>query len=503
MTELMPMRVQPSSFDGQFLLVANNGSPASSPGPDGLPDADVHTLPSMRLEVVAPLDVTRVFDATGREIGALLGTPIDYRRGQMITQRLDLPVALGSDPDAVIEEHIYRLGGSWLFVLDAAPFARVYLDACGSLSAVYDPETRRVAATSLCLLTPEEAEDRFETDMFEALKVIRDGWFPAGLTAHRGIRRLMPNFYLDVTSFETRRHWPRDPIPRADDPAEACAIILESTRQTIRTIAAHHPVSQALTAGNETRMLLAAIRGDYTNIEFVTVAAKAAGLDLDRAKELAARFNLPHRIIPLQQGDAAQAADWFARVGYCIGGPHINTHPTINALENRRYFIGGLGGEIGRAFSWRESDTDDTPATAEGVWARMGMPMERRALEAVSEWLPSVEDLPGLLQLDLAYTELRMGCWGFALSYGNARPIDIHPLISRESFAAMLSLPPEWRRMAAGSNRMIGEVITQDWPELMDLPISRYGDWRDQWGTIRRAIENPYLIVKKIRKKLS
>jgi hypothetical protein len=134
----------------------------------------------------------------------------------------------------------------------------------------------------------------------------------------------------------------------------------------------------------------------------------------------------------------------------------------------------------------------------------MGLPPHPRGVAAVERWLKNlrnyVGELPTLLILDLAYLEIRMGCWGFALSYTNSDPTDIHPLIGRDNFAAMLSLPPEWRRMQNGTNLMIQSVIRQGWPELLDLPIGRYGDFRDRVGFVRRVHRQPHLLAKKLRK---
>jgi hypothetical protein len=60
----------------------------------------------------------------------------------------------------------------------------------------------------------------------------------------------------------------------------------------------------------------------------------------------------------------------------------------------------------------------------------------------------------------------------------------------------MLALPPEWRR----SNKLIRSAVVQNWPELLDLPINRYGDVRDMLRLAGRAVRKPHLIVKKARK---
>lgn len=480
----------PRDFDGQF-MIADRAEALDAP--------QTHALEGTRLAVRPPLPVVPVEDRDGRRVGLLLGLPISAE-GHLLRDRLRLDSVWGRDVDAMVEHAIYALAGSFLFVLDDGAHRRLYLDACGSLSAVYDPATRRAAATSLQLVAPAEEASRFRADLYEALSIARDGWFPAGLTAHDGIRRLMPNHYLDLDDFETRRHWPRAPIARAAAPRAACGTILSEMRRTMSAAAAEGPAYVSLTAGNETRMLVAAARGLRADFTYVTVRAEGVELDRVRAEELAARFGLAHRLIPLRESDAAGARDWHARTGYTFGGPHMRTHPTTHALRDREFFLGGLGGEIGRGFFWRKTDDDDTPLDAEGLWARMGLPPQPEVLPHVARWQEGVRDLPTLLQLDLAYLELRMGCWGFAPCYASVTPLRLHPLISRASFEAMLSLPPGWRRMQDRSNRMIREVIAQGWPELLELPISRYGDWRDHTGFVVRALRQPHLITKKLRK---
>lgn len=483
----------PKDYSGQFLI---------SFEPQDHPDATAIQLETVQVTAFDGLPAIAVHDASGRQIGLLLGHPVDYRAGTMPQGRLDLPAPMGDTPDGFVETHIYALGGSFLFVLDHGGTTRLYLDACGSMGAVYDPQTRQVGATSPLLVSPADADMRFEADLYEFLNIDRDGWFPAGMTAHRGVFRLMPNFYLDLADFSTHRHWPKTQIPQSDDPAATCGRIGRSVHDILAAITNSGPVHMALTAGNETRILTACSRDLLDAITFVTVdAGGIAELDRDRACELVARFGLDHKILPLAHADEAAADDWRARAGQAFGGPHPDTHPTIRPLASRPYFIGGLGGEIGRAFFWRPGDTPETEISAQTIAARMGMPIHPRVIQAIEPWLDTVAGFDAFQKLDLAYLEIRMGCWGFAPAYCGHRPMDLHPLISREAFAAMMALPPDWRRMADRTNPMITEIIRQNWPELLDMPISLYGDYRDRMNLIRRAIANPYLIVKKLRKK--
>jgi len=484
--------VYPTTWRGQFLIAESV--------PDA-PDAWRHRLRKLEILGFDPLQKILVRDAAGQCVGTLLGAPVDARAGRLPEDIYQAGSVAGEDIDAFVEREIMSLTGSWLFLLDAPGARRLYMDAAGSLPAVYRPETRSVAATSLLLLEPGEERARFRQDLYDTLDILRDGWFPAGLTAHEGVFRLMPNHYLDLDDFTTHRHWPQGEIAPTGDPHAACGRILECMRATMRPCLAREGLSITLTAGNETRMLLAAARPFHEKAEFVTVDSHEARLDRVRAGELARRFGLNHRLVPIEQASAEQACEWHARTGYCAGGPHLKTHPTAARLAPDTWLVGGVSGEVGRGFFWRESDDDDTEITPEGLWARMGLPSHPDGIEAVADWLEEVRGLPSLLKLDLAYLELRVGSWGFDTVYASPVRRPLQPLVSRAVYSAMLSLPHDWRRMQGHSNRMVQEVIRQGWPDLLDLPIGCYGDWRDKTRLVARALKNPHLVLKVLRKR--
>lgn len=493
--ELMYPRV----LDGQFLIGSPLGEIQSRLLEMGARESAVGETPFL---VFDPLQQVTVKDADGLVVGALLGTPIDQNTG-VVSDVYHLAASLDDDIDRFVESQIYSLSGSFIFVLLTEKARRIYLDACGSLSLVYDPERQTVASTSSLLLTGDELSKRFDHELYDFLRVERDGWFPGGLTAHVGIKRLMPNFYLDLEDFSTHRHWPRKSIAETSDPSGACQILLDEIGRTVRHLAADNTISVALTAGNETRMILAASKSFTEKLNFVTVNADthAASIDVVHASELARRFGLKHELIPLVKADDAAADEWRSRNGYCFGGPHIYNHPTIAALKSRKYFVGGLGGEIGRAFFWRPDETRTSKLDAGNITARLGMPISKSVTEAVSVWLDQTQGFDSLTTLDLAYMELRMGCWGFAVSYGDYTPIDIHPLISRKNFENMMSLPPDWRVMQNLTNPMILETVRLGWPELLEVPLNKFGDHRDRFSRVKRAIKQPHLVLKRLRKR--
>lgn len=481
-------------FEGQFLLSTNplELTFAADRG------ATVTTLDSLSIACFTRLSQHQVYDADGRKVGVLLGYPIDVDRGVAVDGEFVLPSPL-RDVDAFVEQDIYGLAGRFVFVLDDQEYRRVYLDACGSVPVVYDPETGLAASSTGLLLDAQAYRDRFASELYEHLHVRRDGWFPAGLTAHRGINRLLPNHYLDLQSMSTVRHWPKGTITATTEPDAACRRIVSSTRSVIDACLEAGPVAMSLTAGNETRLLLAAAREAIEGIETVTVDHREGRLDRVRAQELAERFNLRHTCLPVVVAGPQQAEDWHARAGHCLGGPNMRSHPTVAALSSFSFFLGGMGGEIGRGFFWRSTDTATTVIDASKLTRRFGMPAHDDVVRAVDGWLSGLPDqVDTFLQLDLAYLELRMGPWAFAQPPGTSPVRELHPLISRANFTAMLSLPPEWR----STNRMILRSIELHWPGLLELPINRFGDWRDPALLVQRALRQPHLIAKRLRKRL-
>ncbi|QLL63883.1 hypothetical protein FKV68_20475 [Sinorhizobium mexicanum] len=406
---------------------------------------------------------------------------------------MDAELDQACDIDLLIEDHIYRLAGSFIFVLDACDARRIYLDANGSKSLVYEPQFGLAGATTPLLLTASEYDERFDFDLYRGLVVDQHGWFPAGMTAHRGVRRLMCNHYLDLDTMAPIRHWPRGEIEEVADVDAAIATIIDETRSVIQPLHATGRASMALTSGNETRLMLACCRAFHRDIDFVTVDALGAKLDVKRATELAKRFKLSHRLLPYREADEQGTRAWQMRVGHCVTGSNMTMHPSVEPL-NGRIFLGGLGGEIGRGFLWLDSQ-EDTAIDEAGIVSRLKLPQHARLLEEVRQWLKPLQHYRSLFLLDLAYMELRMSCWAFSQSYAMPSQVEVNPLICRKIYTAMLSLPPSLRR----DNGMIFRAIQQTWPEVLALPINKYGDWRDRARIAGDAIADPRRAIRKIR----
>lgn len=445
------------------------------------------------------LPVIELHAPSGQPVGFILGDAIDLDAARFLRAPVTLEASAANGIDTAVDRLHQRLGGHFLILIDGFGRQETYLDACGTMSLVFDPEKETAAATAGLLLDDDAYAARFDHTLYRHLNVLRDGWFPAGLTAHKGIVRQLVNHRLDFSTMQQSRHWPSRQIAITEDPDAAIEAVCTATRAAIDAMRADGPFTMCLTGGNETRMLLALCRDIAPELNFITVAGPETMMDVTVAERLSLRFHLNHRRLPVVRAGEHDAAEWHARAGHAIGGSNMWTHPSVAPLADKGAFAGGLGGEIGRAFFWRPADNGQSVIDPATITARFGMPPHPRVSQAVTGWHPSVEPFDPYLRLDLAYLELRMGCWGFAQAYCMPDVFHTHPMISRRAFANMLALPPEWRR----SNRLITRAIERHWPELLDIPFNRFGDYRDTLRMVRRAVREPHLIIKKARKRFA
>lgn len=442
------------------------------------------------------LPVLAVEGNGGRQIGYLLGWPLDEHQGFVSAQPeaklcLDVDASQmlerGAGEESPLEKALYRLGGRWVFILAPhSSFAsgRIYLDPLGSQPVVYSAPLRMVAATTA--LIPHTEATGYDAELVALMDLPRqDRWFPFGLTPRRSCSRLLPNHYLDLATMCPVRHWPlgNDKVDKEDiqESVKSIALTLE---RNVSSIAEASLVLSGLTAGNETRMLLAASRSHRKSIAFFTLDGftKTAKLDVRVAKRLARNFRLNHRVVLRQQAAEADMQTWFERVGECVAGAAMRNVTMKDKVFPDRIQIQGMGGEIARCYYRNEGATPggETPST---LSQRLRLPVNAQVVKAASDWIDS---LPGQSYriLDLLYLENRVGAWAAPQVYGSTQAgVILWPLCDRSIIAAMLALPLEYKC----NNHLARDVVQYLWPELLKVPIN------EEFGLMRaRARLKPF-----------
>lgn len=444
-------------------------------------------------------------DERSAAVGWLIGDAISAE-GEF----LHAPVSLAATDAAAVPAWLNGLGGRFVCVLAAGAEPAVYLDAGGGLGVVYSARDRLLAST-LTLLTAAASSGKeiFRQSITAFPSEKPNQFIPGGLTAHPGIRRLLPNHHLDLIHWQAVRHWPCREIARVserdtDGPLEEIAAAL---RQTILATARRGPIFCGLTAGRDSRMLLACARDAVDDCAFFTFDYRAThgpqrdhAIDLHIAEELARRFGLRHRILHPRPAPESLKNDYLLRIGYAgnWGKAQDFYEACAQQADLRATLLCGFAGEVGRGYYWHDGD-DRSHLTAPELLQRMIGMAPPALCPALEEWMAGLPFVDHHLLLDLLYLEHRLGTWAGPHLYGAASfRRKIVPLADPRIFRAMLSLPVEFRRQ----QRMAHGVIERQWPELLAVPFQDFSGLSRVADRLASAGARARSFARRVRRKI-
>ncbi len=218
---------------------------------------------------IRQLPVVDVYDEADKWLGWCIGYPVVD--GALGVEKIILKTPIDQyDP---YSDFYYRTAGKWMLILPAATTASVYLDAYGSLPAVYSTYEKTVAATPFLVGSEKDWDEQLMAEVGYPETV---HWLPSGLTFKKNVRRLLANHYLNLTTWKASRHWP---TPDTDfsidnDTEKAVARISANIQNTINAVAQKYPLCLTITAGMDSRNVLACARNHVHNAEIVTFTQK-------------------------------------------------------------------------------------------------------------------------------------------------------------------------------------------------------------------------------------
>lgn len=455
-----------------------------------------------KLQTGPNLPAYELHDKLGNCIGVILGFPLD------IEQRSILESSIAAPEAATFEEMVClllrRLGGRFLLIVDLPGFVRIYPDASAQVTCVIDRETGDIGSTAHALLDDAEYESRFRQDLFDKLGVEGEGWFPAGLTAHRGIERLLPDHMLNLETGRIERFWPNTPSQTRDrgssDVSAIVANVIDEVQAQLEALlSGPKRVALALTAGHETRMLLACARPFVNDIDLVTVVSPDRNdVDTLMARRITTAMGLHHIELSRCKATEEQRKRFIRQGGHCNADANSHFHPSIWPIAETHVFFGGAGGEVARAFFWRPSDTKNTNISTKGLINRLGLADLPALQRSVSLWIENLpEDADSFRILDLAYHENRNGPWYAAQFCCDPTLVRYAPLMTYDLIGGMMALPEDWKR----TNRLGLAITEAAWPELLEFPYNSLGLTRDFIANLQKVASDPRRIVKKFRRK--
>jgi len=400
-------------------------------------------------------------------IGWLLGYPIDSQ-ARLLREEVRFAVSPDTkDTAEQFERLLYSYGGRFVAICFVTPTPRLYLDPIGSLAAVFAPKQQIVASTAT--LVPQLDDQDNNQELIRVIDVPdKDTYYPFALTSRHSVARLLPNHFLDLETWQAVRHWPVREYSPVDRVADAVDEIIHLLKNNITAVVREHPLYMSLTAGRDSRMLLACAQKHLHDIIFVTFGTPQWGLlDKQVAPKIAKRFHLKHHFVPYESPSENELKEWQNRTGNCIRG--VQWVRTYNRLDSQRAVLMGAGGELGRGFHWRKGDTESSPICADDLLIKRDIPITTEIRNRAQQWLENLPVKNTLFIWGLLYNELFNGCWFGPLLYGlKHNPLYICPFSHRRIIEIMLSLPSDYRR----NNMLPVDLVKSQWPELLRIPFN-------------------------------
>jgi hypothetical protein len=460
-----------------------------------LPCGSCHVVVDTEFSVIPVVD-------DDQQVGLVFGTILDpggrVRDGRI---RLD-PDHTAESPLRSFEWALSGLLGRYVGLYDSEAGRHLYTDPIGALPCVYD-ERRGIVAASPSMMPDTDTGERFREDLFKAVKrpLVGRGaniWLPGSLTYFRGIERLLPNHSLDLETWETRRFWPRE-SDTGSNPSSAGEIerIIEILSDIFELIVETYTTpTMSLTAGMDSRSLLAVARDPVTrgDISLFTIGDSDRNVDVYTARRITRAHDLDWTALPIVEATEREQARWLRRTGYTVGSAVKETYLSMHSLDTDAE-VGGIGGEMGRGYLWKDSDNSENEITSTDILLRYHKPEHPELLETVEEWFHSVTQFDTYTILDLAHQEHRLGCWGGPQHLGFRAGVDhLRPFCYRPVVESMHRLTPEIRR----NDQLPRRIIEQCWSELDRRPYNSFTGWRKYWGLLERnastakaAVSNP------------
>lgn len=303
-------------------------------------------------------------------------------------------------------------------------------------------------------------------------------WWPGSSSLYRGVHRLLPNHYLQLEGGTVHRFWPdAGPMTLEYDAAlERVQTLLEGTMAAALRRA---PLALPLTAGLDSRLLLAAARPFAASLYVYTMAyasMKDDHEDLRVAQALAEAAGVDWKPLACPQG-----MDPHFEVQFFLHS--VDAHPACGVLAQALYAhfpkdhwcVKGNVSEVGRCKYYLFGRALPARRISGALFATLHN-MEGSAFAAAhfQEWIDSTLPLCeriGMVPTDLFHWELVLGSWQASsqLEWDMAMET-LSPYNNRLLLETLLAVPDRYRQ--GPEWRFHRDLLQRMWPALLSLPFN-------------------------------
>jgi hypothetical protein len=306
----------------------------------------------------------------------------------------------------------------------------------------------------------------------------KEHWLPANFTLIEGMNSLLPNHYLRTSDMTQIRYYPDRNI-ESSDLNRAVVSAATMLKQSLEGASLRYKLALPITAGWDSRVLLAASKTIHTDILYYTMQYRDLTLDSPDVKIpilLSKKLGLNHIVIDCTAEPNPSFSDIYKKSNFLA---HMDDWGKIAYGLSRQFppeyvCVKGNCAEIARCYydkygiGLRANSISDLLKLERG-WK--GLPF---CHGHISEWLTTARERCDDFQwdlLDLFYWEHRMGRWQSQsqLEWDIVQET-FTPYNNRLLIELLLSAPVANRR--APQYRMFKQICQVLWPEVLSFPVN-------------------------------
>ncbi len=300
-------------------------------------------------------------------------------------------------------------------------------------------------------------------------------------TLYQNIFHLLPNHYLNINNINPVRFFPSiDDLKNTGFSAEnAIKKVSEILQGTIESIVNRYKISMAITAGLDSRTILAASKNYNEKIHYFI--STHPGLsenepDVTVPKKLFNKLKIPFHVLNgknINPNNNIFLKYFFKNVSQVSNKRNIGIYYNYFEKFEENILVGGGSGEISRNYY----GLTNKALNAESLSKLFGRFNDSYTISEIEEWLLNIKDLiprlcnENITLLDLFVWEHKAGNWQTMGPAEEDICLDgVRPLSNRSLIISLLSVNknPDIK----DSQYIQKEIIKYLWPELLTEPIN-------------------------------
>ncbi len=429
------------------------------------------------LYVTAHPDLTVTTSKNGDTELALLGFMFDPTNYKANNDDILNAIAKESNSFSDITKATYRCAGRWILIYTNGSEAKLLHDPAGLRQIFYTNHESNIWCSAQPhvlaeLLGIEKRRDKeLQTFLGSPEFELSERCLVGKESLYEDIYHLFPNHDLNLVDCTSTRYWPTKTIKKMT----VEKVVSDSSKILIELIKAanyRHDIAQIITAGWDTRVLLAASRTiKNNNYYFVHQLPHMDDNheDLVIPKQLASNNNLNFNII-----DCSEYNNEFDKINtknvFMVQSDKkkLQYFNYFSQFDNKLLISGNVSPLI------KELHPRVDKVTAKNLARLLYFHNNKYAVKAISKWLKQSNEYSKKYNVNiekLLYWEIRSGSWApmFNAELDIALE-EFSPYNCRKLLNVMLSAPSEFRTNP--DQILYNRIIDKLWPELLELPIN-------------------------------